>query len=84
MDPLNVGVRLTSVMKAPDHVTPLMTNSELEVLRHLASRTPTGQIAASMRVSVHAARAQVRVVLRTLGVSRRGDAVRRARAAGLL
>ncbi len=29
------------------------------MLRHLALRTPTGQIAASMHVSVHAARAQV-------------------------
>ncbi len=68
----------------PRRGAPPLTNSELEVLRHLALRTPTGQIAASMHVSVHAARAQVRVVLRTLGVSRRDDAVRRARAAGLL
>ncbi|MEV4511017.1 LuxR C-terminal-related transcriptional regulator [Dactylosporangium sp. NPDC049525] len=68
----------------PGCAMPLMTNCELEVLRHLATRTPTGQIAAAMHLTAHAVRAHVRVILRTLEVSRRGDAVRRARAAGLL
>ncbi|GAA2750230.1 LuxR C-terminal-related transcriptional regulator [Amnibacterium kyonggiense] len=57
---------------------------ETEVLRHLADLLSTEEIAATMFVSVNTVRTHIRSILRKLGVARRNDAVRRARALGLL
>jgi LuxR family maltose regulon positive regulatory protein len=67
----------------PTVVEPL-TARELEVLVHLADMLSTDEIAEAMFVSVNTVRTHVRNVLRKLGVSRRGDAVRRARTLKLL
>lgn len=62
---------------APMIVEPL-TNKELEVLGHLAGLLATGEIAATMFISVNTVRTHVRSILRKLGATRRNEAVRRA------
>jgi LuxR family maltose regulon positive regulatory protein len=62
---------------------PLSTR-ELEVLRHLSSLLTTDEIAAEMFISVNTVRTHIRKVLQKLSVSRRNDAVRRARELGLV
>jgi LuxR family maltose regulon positive regulatory protein len=57
---------------------------ELEVLQHLAGMLSTPEVAAALFVSVNTVRTHVRSILRKLGVSRRNDAVRRARELHLL
>ena len=61
-----------------------LTGKEREVLGHLAELLTTEEIAGAMFVSVNTVRTHVRNILRKLGVTRRNDAVRRARALGLL
>jgi LuxR family transcriptional regulator, maltose regulon positive regulatory protein len=61
-----------------------LTAKELEVLGHLAELLTTEEIAASMYVSVNTIRTHVRSILRKLSVSRRNEAVRRARELSLL
>ncbi|WP_091324974.1 LuxR C-terminal-related transcriptional regulator [Geodermatophilus ruber] len=60
-------------------VTQALSERELEVLRHLAEMLSTAEIAAAMFVSVNTVRTHIRSILRKLGVSRRNQAVRRAR-----
>jgi LuxR family maltose regulon positive regulatory protein len=69
---------------APAQVVESLTDKELEVLGHLAELLSTDEIATTMFVSVNTIRTHVRSILRKLGVSRRNEAVRRARALGLL
>jgi LuxR family maltose regulon positive regulatory protein len=57
---------------------------ELEVLQQLAGLLSTTEVAAALFVSVNTVRTHVRSILRKLGVSRRNDAVRRARELHLL
>ncbi|WP_028048134.1 LuxR C-terminal-related transcriptional regulator [Cellulomonas sp. URHD0024] len=61
-----------------------LTEKEREVLGHLAAMLSTDEIAAAMFVSVNTVRTHVRNILRKLGVSRRNEAVRRARAMHLI
>jgi LuxR family transcriptional regulator, maltose regulon positive regulatory protein len=61
-----------------------LTARELEVLGHLAELLTTEEIAASMYVSVNTIRTHVRSILRKLSVSRRNEAVRRARELSLI
>jgi LuxR family maltose regulon positive regulatory protein len=63
---------------APRVYEPL-TEKESEVLGHLAELLTTEEIAAVMFISVNTVRTHVRNILRKLAVSRRNEAVRRAR-----
>ena len=71
----------------PDSPAPpidALTVKELEVLNHLSELLTTEEIAATMFVSVNTVRTHVRSILRKLSVSRRHQAVRRARALDIL
>jgi LuxR family maltose regulon positive regulatory protein len=57
----------------------LLTEKEREVLRHLSKLLTTEEIAGAMTVSTNTVRTHVRNILRKLGVSRRNQAIRRAR-----
>lgn len=61
-----------------------LTAKEREVLGHLSELLSTQEIAATMFVSVNTVRTHVRSILRKLAVSRRNEAVRRARALNLI
>jgi len=61
-----------------------LTRKEREVLGLLSELLSTEEIAAAMFVSVNTVRTHVRNILRKLAVSRRNEAVRRARALDLL
>jgi DNA-binding CsgD family transcriptional regulator len=61
-----------------------LTPKEAEVLSHLSELLSTEEIAEAMFVSVNTVRTHVRGILRKLAVSRRSDAVRRARALRLV
>jgi LuxR family maltose regulon positive regulatory protein len=71
---------------APDAapLTLSLSERETEVLQHLAEMLSTAEIAATMFISVNTVRTHIRSILRKLGVSRRNQAVRRARERGLL
>jgi LuxR family maltose regulon positive regulatory protein len=68
---------------APEVVQDL-SDRETEVLRYLAQMLSTAEIAATMFISVNTVRTHIRSILRKLAVSRRNQAVRRARERGLL
>jgi LuxR family transcriptional regulator, maltose regulon positive regulatory protein len=61
-----------------------LSDRETEVLQHLAEMLSTAEIAATMFISVNTVRTHIRSILRKLAVSRRNQAVRRARDRGLL
>ena len=61
-----------------------LTAKETEVLGHLSELLSTEEIAAVMFVSVNTVRTHIRSILRKLAVSRRNEAVRRARALSLI
>ena len=61
-----------------------LSDRELEVLRHLADMLSTAEIAAAMFISVNTVRTHIRSILRKLAVTRRNQAVRRARERGIL
>jgi LuxR family maltose regulon positive regulatory protein len=65
-------------------LTQELSERETEVLQHLAEMLSTSEIAATMFISVNTVRTHIRSILRKLGVSRRNQAVRRARERGLL
>jgi len=60
-----------------------LTAKEQEVLGHLSELLTTSEIASTMFISVNTVRTHVASILRKLGVSRRNEAVRRARALSL-
>ncbi|WP_456913945.1 LuxR C-terminal-related transcriptional regulator [Geodermatophilus sp. SYSU D00696] len=68
----------------PAEVVQELSQRELEVLRYLAEMLSTAEIAATMFISVNTVRTHIRSILRKLGVSRRNQAVRKARERGLL
>ncbi|MFC5266068.1 LuxR C-terminal-related transcriptional regulator [Kribbella qitaiheensis] len=70
--------RSTDEVRYESHIEPL-TAKELEVLGHLSELLTTEEIATVMFISVNTVRSHVRSILRKLAVSRRNDAVRRAR-----
>jgi LuxR family maltose regulon positive regulatory protein len=61
-----------------------LSKREMEVLGGMAAMLPTEEIAASLYVSVNTVKTHVRSILRKLCASRRNEAVRRARALGLI
>jgi LuxR family maltose regulon positive regulatory protein len=61
-----------------------LSDREMEVLRYLAEMLSTAEIAATMYISVNTVRTHIRSILRKLAVSRRNQAVRKARERGLL
>jgi LuxR family maltose regulon positive regulatory protein len=61
-----------------------LSAKELEVLEHLAALLTTEEIASAMFISVNTVKTHVRSILRKLAVSRRNQAVRRARQLGLV
>jgi LuxR family maltose regulon positive regulatory protein len=61
-----------------------LTAKEKEVLGHLSELLTTQEIAATMFISVNTVRTHVASILRKLAVSRRNEAVRRARALSLI
>jgi LuxR family maltose regulon positive regulatory protein len=61
-----------------------LSDRELEVLKHLAAMLGTEEIADTMYLSVNTVKTHVRSVLRKLAASRRNEAVRRARALGIV
>jgi LuxR family maltose regulon positive regulatory protein len=77
------GVSAPAVTKAPEPVQQL-SDREIEVLRYLGEMLSTAEIAATMFISVNTVRTHIRSILRKLAVSRRNQAVRRARELGLL
>ncbi|MGY1745816.1 LuxR C-terminal-related transcriptional regulator [Blastococcus sp. SYSU D00695] len=83
------GARPSGTGNAPaarpaEDVVQELSDRETEVLRHLAEMLSTAEIAATMFISVNTVRTHIRSILRKLGVSRRNQAVRRARERGLL
>jgi LuxR family maltose regulon positive regulatory protein len=78
--------RLSTV---PDHyaqppVAPMLNDRDLEVLRHLAGGMSTAGIAAAMSISGNTVRTRIRRLLGKFAVIRRDQAVRRARALGII
>jgi LuxR family maltose regulon positive regulatory protein len=61
-----------------------LSKREMEVLEGMAGMLPTEEIAATLYVSVNTVKTHVRSILRKLSASRRNEAVRRARALGLI
>jgi LuxR family maltose regulon positive regulatory protein len=61
-----------------------LSEREMEVLRYLAEMLSTAEIAATLFISVNTVRTHIRSILRKLAVSRRNQAVRKARERGLL
>jgi LuxR family maltose regulon positive regulatory protein len=73
-----------ATLPLPAELAASLTDREQVVLGFLDSHLTTRQIADELYVSVNTVKSQVRSVYRKLDVSRRGDAVRRARHLGLL
>jgi LuxR family maltose regulon positive regulatory protein len=61
-----------------------LTDSETRILRHLTSHLTAPEIAGHLYLSVHTVTTHLRHIYAKLGVHRRGEAVDRARALGLL
>ncbi|GIF21917.1 transcriptional regulator [Paractinoplanes tereljensis] len=61
-----------------------LSKREMEVLEGMAAMLPTEEIAATLYVSVNTVKTHVRSILRKLSAARRNEAVRRARALGLI
>ena len=60
-----------------------LSEREITVLRHLASRLNTAEIAAALYLSVNTVRSHVKAIYRKLAVNSRAEAVSRARQLGL-
>ncbi|SEE66590.1 LuxR C-terminal-related transcriptional regulator [Jiangella alba] len=76
--------RAAGPQTGPPPVGRALTDRELEVLRHLSSLLTTEEVAAAMYISVNTVRTHVRGILHKLSVTRRNEAVRRARQLGLV
>ena len=84
---LGLVVAFSSVSMVPVALPAMIEDlslREAEVLRYLAEMLSTAEIAAAMFISVNTVRTHIRSILRKFGVSRRNQAVRRARERGLL
>ena len=77
------GLAAWSAPAAPTMADPL-TEKESQVLFYLRSMLSIAEIAAVLSVSTNTVKTHVRHVYRKLGVSRRRDAVRRARELSLI
>ena len=74
----------SSATEPPEAIIDPLSPRELDVLRLLAEMLSTTEIAAALFVSINTVRTHIRSILRKLGVTRRNDAVRRARDLHLL
>ena len=74
----------SSPPEPPSTIVDPLSPRELDVLRLLAEMLSTTEIAAALFVSINTVRTHIRSILRKLGVTRRNDAVRRARDLHLL
>jgi LuxR family maltose regulon positive regulatory protein len=81
--PRPAGNSAPAALAGPEVVQEL-SDRELEVLRLVADMLATAEIAATMFISVNTVRTHIRSILRKLGVSRRNQAVRKAKERGLL
>jgi LuxR family maltose regulon positive regulatory protein len=81
--PRPAGMHAHAEPPAPQ-VMEALSEREMEVLRYLAEMLSTAEIAATMFISVNTVRTHIRSILRKLAVSRRNQAVRRARERGVL
>jgi LuxR family transcriptional regulator, maltose regulon positive regulatory protein len=68
----------------PPPITQALSLREHDVLQTASEMLTTAEIAEELYVSVNTVKSQVRSILRKLGVTRRGAAVRRARELQLL
>ncbi|WP_030952559.1 response regulator transcription factor, partial [Streptomyces sp. NRRL S-481] len=69
---------------APDLAAEELSERERDVLRRLSQMMSTQEIAADLHVSANTVKTHLKSIYRKLAVSRRGDAVRRARDLRLL
>ena len=83
-DPDGGPTRRTGPETLHGQVIEPLTPKEQQVLGLLAELLTTEEIGTTMFVSVNTVRTHIRSILRKLGVSRRNDAVRRARALSLI
>lgn len=75
----------TSEVALPQAALPEpLTDSETQILRYLTSHLTAPEIAGHLYLSVHTVTTHLRHIYAKLGVHRRGEAVDRARALGLL
>ena len=77
--PAGPAIRSTRPTQGAARVGSNLSVRELEVLRLLSALLTTEEIAAELFISVNTVRTHVRRIFEKLGVSRRNDAVRRAR-----
>jgi LuxR family transcriptional regulator, maltose regulon positive regulatory protein len=73
-----------SARRAPVRLREPLTKSELRVLRYLPTNLTQPEIAAELYLSVNTVNTHIRHLYTKLGTHRRGEAVERARALGLL
>jgi LuxR family maltose regulon positive regulatory protein len=83
-EPAGAAIRPTGPMQVAAPVAPNLSVRELEVLRLLSALLTTEEIAAELFISVNTVRTHVRKIFEKLCVSRRNDAVRRARELNLV
>jgi DNA-binding CsgD family transcriptional regulator len=82
--PRAVRARASEVALSQAALTEPLTDSETRVLRYLTSHLTAPEIADHLYLSVHTVTTHLRHIYAKLGVHRRGEAVDRARALGLL
>jgi LuxR family transcriptional regulator, maltose regulon positive regulatory protein len=81
--PVDPAIR-SAAPAGPPTVVGELSSREREVLQLLAEMLSTPEIAAALFVSINTVRTHIRSILRKLGVTRRNEAVRRARELHLL
>jgi LuxR family maltose regulon positive regulatory protein len=74
----------TGASEAGPIIVEPLSRREMEVLQGMAAMLATEEIAARLFVSINTVKTHVRSILRKLSASRRNEAVRRARALGLI
>lgn len=75
---------MPSEQREPDRLREPLTKSELRVLRYLPTNLTQPEIAAELYLSVNTVNTHISHLYTKLGTHRRGEAVERARAVGLL
>ena len=83
-EPTGAAIGPTPPTQVAVLVAPNLSVRELEVLRLLSALLTTEEIAAELFISVNTVRTHVRKIFEKLCVSRRNDAVRRARELNLV
>jgi LuxR family maltose regulon positive regulatory protein len=83
-EPAGPAIRQAHPTQVGTRVRPNLSVRELEVLRLLSALLTTEEIAAELFISVNTVRTHVRRIFEKLCVSRRNDAVRRARELNLV